>query len=176
VGKAGHRHFLNNAVIGLYPEAVEERGRVQHRVGKWPGLALGWVKVLVRARHLSGTIEADGDARVQFAWTVVVMNNRIDTTIGRVGQRARLDVGVLDLHVVLAKPGPRGRYSLARGTLRPRPWGWGRRVRRDAVSVTVELRTARPFALDGELVPPARSLAIEVAPRALTVLVQGKET
>ncbi len=153
MGKAGHRHFLNNAVIGLYPEAVEERGRVQHRVGKWPGLALGWVKVLVRARHLSGTIEADGDARVQFAWTVVVMNNRIDTTIGRVGQRARLDVGVLDLHVVLAKPGPRGRYSLARGTLRP-----------------------RPFALDGELVPPARSLAIEVAPRALTVLVQGKET
>jgi len=176
VGRTGDRHFLNNAVIGMYPEAVQERGRVQHRVGKWPGLALGWAKVLLRARPLSGTIRADGDGRVLFAWTLFVANNRVDTSIGKVGERARLDQEVLDLHVMLAKPGPRGRYSLARRTFRPRPWGWGRHVRRDATSVTVDLRRARPFALDGELQPPARSLSLEVVPRALKVLVGSGET
>jgi diacylglycerol kinase family enzyme len=115
VGRAGDRHFLNNAVVGLYPEAVEERGRVQHRVGKWPGLALGWLEVLARAIPLTGTV-------------------------------------------------------------RPRSFGWGRLVRRDAVSAIVELRKARPFALDGELQSPVPVLAVRVVPRALNVLVEGGET
>jgi diacylglycerol kinase family enzyme len=45
-----------------------------------------------------------------------------------------------------------------------------------AVSAIVELREARPFALDGELQSPARVLAVRVVPRALNVLVEGGET
>jgi hypothetical protein len=45
-----------------------------------------------------------------------------------------------------------------------------------AVSAIVELREARPFALDGELQSPARVLAVQVVPRALNVLVEGGET
>ena len=173
VGTASGRHFLNNAVVGLYPEAVRERRRVQHRVGKWPGLALGWAKVLARARPLSGTVTADGDGRSLFAWTVFVANNRVSTTPGRFGERDRLDEGVLDLHVVLAKRGARGRYSLARRTIRPHPWGWGRRVRRQASSLRVELRKPRPCAVDGELQDPVRSWPVQIVPRSLNVLVPG---
>ncbi len=170
-GLAGGHHFLNTVVVGLYPEAVQERRRAQQRIGKWPALAVGWLKVLLKARPLAGSIVADGDGRALLAWTVVAANNRFSTTPGRIGERDRLDEGVLDLHVVPGKRGVRGRYSLAKRTLRPRPWGWGRHVRRVATAVRLELEEPRPFTTDGELREPVDGLDVAILPRSLHVLV-----
>ena len=177
VGRFGDRIFLNNAGMGLYPEMVYERERAEDRVGKWLAAFTASWQTIRGADPVVGSIEADGDARLLFAWMLFVGNNRFGNTPGRIGQRERLDEGVLDVALLVA--GPRGlrRSSLAWRALRSRPWQTSRRlVRRDARRVTVRIDgSPRPISWDGEAGDPTKELDVEIVPAALDVVVGPRD-
>lgn len=177
VGRFGDRIFLNNAGMGLYSEMVYERERAEARVGQWlAALAASW-RVMRGADPVAGSIEADGDARLLFAWMLFIGNNRFGTTPGRIGQRERLDEGVLDVALVVAGPHGVRRSSMAWRALRYRPWQTSRRlVRRDARRVAVRLHgSPRPISWDGEAGDPTTELDVEIAPAALEVVVGPRD-
>lgn len=172
VGRLGERCFINNAGVGLYPELVYHRERAEDRVGKWLAAAAAALRVMRVSDPVTGTIEADGDARTLFAWMVFIGNNRFGSAPGRIGRRERLDEGVLDLGLFLA--GPRGvrRSSVAWRVLRSRAWQTSRRVvRRDANRVNVRLDgEPRQVSWDGETGDRLREIDARIEPRALRVL------
>lgn len=163
VGALQDRYFVNNVVLGLYPEIVRQRERSEDRLGKWRAAAAAAVGALRTARTLTGTVDAGGDVRVLDAWMLLVGNNRYDMRTG--GGRAALDEGVLDVH--LLRRGPRSRIAL--GIAQGRPWG-RRHVRTQAATVSVSLREPRRMAVDGELGDPVDAIRCEIKPAALRVV------
>jgi diacylglycerol kinase family enzyme len=170
VGKAGDTYFLNNAGMGLYPEVVYERERHEHRVGKWHAAARASMQVLRDARPLAGRISADGDERALLAWVVFIGNNRFGTGTGRIGNRERLDEGVLDVRLLTLGTRKARRSRLAWRVLRGRPWSPHRIVRTEARRVDINLEEPRLVSWDGESGEEARSLQVEMVPKALRVL------
>ena len=173
----GRRFFLNNVGIGLYPEMVYRRDRVGQRAGKWLAAAGAAVRLLRESRPVAGTIIADDDPRILFAWMVFVGNNRFGTAPGRIGQRERIDEGILDVGLFLA--GPRGarRSSVAWRVLRSRPWETSTRViRREARRVEVRLDgDPRRMSWDGEAGNRVRGMEAEIVPHGLRVVVAPEE-
>jgi diacylglycerol kinase family enzyme len=171
VGKAGSRYFLNNAGMGLYPEAVYERERHEHRLGKWRAAAAASLRVIREARPLVGTIEADGDARALLGWAVFLGNNRFGTATGRIGTRERLDEGVLDVRLLAVGTRRARRSRLAWRVLRGRPWSPRRLVRTEATRVRIVLEgEPRLVSWDGESGEETDHLEVEIVPRALRVV------
>jgi diacylglycerol kinase family enzyme len=171
------RYFLNNAGIGLYPELVYHRDKADGRAGTWLAAAGAAFRVLRDSHPVAGAISADGDERALLAWMVFLGNNRFGTTPGRLGQRDRMDEGILDVGLFLA--GPRGarRSSVAWRVLRSRPWQTSSRlVRRDARRVHIRIQgPPRPASWDGEIGDPIQEMKAEIVPSALRVAVPPME-
>ena len=172
VGRAGTRVFVNSMSLGLYPELVGARDRNTGPLGKWAALAMSAVGVIRRFDPIEGTVFADGDARtVPPSVLLFVGNNRFSTAPGSIGVRERLNEGVLDVRIVLARTGVRARSRLAWGLARARPWP-GRIVRTIATDVRVDLKVGpHPMALDGELAGELASVGVKIETAALQVLV-----
>jgi diacylglycerol kinase family enzyme len=142
VGRAGHgRVFLNNVSFGFYAALVAEEDRVGTRIG-------AVLRVALRGEHVQLAVDGESvDARI-----VVVGNNVYRLHPLELGERARLDEGILQLGV-------------ARGLL-PRSWEErrGRRFTIDAAGSTLDA------AIDGEPVRLRTPLELRVEPRALRLL------
>lgn len=148
VGYANGQLFLNNVSLGLYARLVHRRERHRRRRD-----------VLARARafgtllgHRSGDgITVDGepvDARV-----VLVSNNAYELSVLSLGERERLDEGLLHLYA-------------PHGILRPQ---W---EERSYTSLTVDARVGSlRAAIDGEPQVLTTPIEFRVAPSALTVRV-----
>jgi diacylglycerol kinase family enzyme len=172
VGRAGDRYFVNNATLGIYPEIVHERERYEDRLGKWLALARAALRVIRRAKPLEGTVSADGKPRALFAWILFVGNNRIAFAPGRIGERPRLDEGVLDVRVMTAgRRAALSRASAAWTVFAAHSWRRQRVVRTDARTLDVHLDGAqRAVAFDGETGDPVGSIHVEILPGALGVI------
>jgi undecaprenyl-diphosphatase len=175
VGRAGARVFVNSMSLGLYPELVRERDRSTGALGKWVALATSAAGVIRRFDPIEGTVSADGDARtVPPSALLFVGNNRFSTAPGSIGVRDRLDEGVLDVRIVLARTGVRARSRVAWGLARATPWP-GRIVRTVATEVGIDLTDGpHPMALDGELTGDVASIEVSSEARALRVLVPDR--
>ncbi|HKE73730.1 MAG TPA: diacylglycerol kinase family protein [Acidimicrobiales bacterium] len=117
VGRIAGRPFLNTASFGSYVELVDAREALEHRIGKWPALAVALVRVLRRSAPIE--VALDGDPRR--LWLVFVGNCRYQPEGMAPTWRERLDDGRLDVRVVDAgHPFSRTRLALAAatGTLR----------------------------------------------------------
>jgi diacylglycerol kinase family enzyme len=165
VGRAGDRVFVNNLGLGLYPTLVRERERREHRIGKWPALIVSMGRVMIDFEPLEGRIEADGDARRLHASAVFIGNNRISTQIGSLGERERLDGGVLDVRVLRTHSGLRGRATAAWRSLSPPRHV----VRTDAREVEIRLDASAPIAIDGEQVKGSDHLTVRIDAASLRV-------
>jgi undecaprenyl-diphosphatase len=62
--------FLNTASIGVYPEVVERRDELTHRLGKWVAMTVAAAQVLRRTAPLSLVI----NGRPQEVWILFVGN------------------------------------------------------------------------------------------------------
>lgn len=102
---------LNTASVGVYPDFVAERERLQPRLGKW-------VAALVAAwRVLRGSEPVDvviGGRRAS-VWTAYVGVGANDAGIPAPLQRRSLDDGVLDVRILHAGSRARSAASLAFG-------------------------------------------------------------
>jgi diacylglycerol kinase family enzyme len=117
VGRIAGRPFLNTASLGSYVELVDAREALEHRIGKWPAMAVALVRVL---RH-SAPVEVALDGDPRRLWLVFVGNCHYQPEGMAPTWRERLDDGRLDVRVVDAgHPFSRTRLALAAatGTLR----------------------------------------------------------
>lgn len=173
VGEVNGQPFLNNASIGLYATmlAHREHTRRQLGLGKWPAMARAiWVALRDPA---SFDIALDADGRRQHWHTpfLFVGNNAYTLQGPALGQRERLDAGLLSIHVLR----PMSRWGLL----------WlGLRAMVGAASGQRDLATQHVIALDvtaprervrvardGEVADFDAPLCFRIRPGALRVCV-----
>ena len=110
VGKIDGQTFLNTASIGAYSDLVDEREKLESKIGKWPALVVALVKVLRRYEPMS--IEIDGEAKD--VWMVFIGNCRYHPFGFLPGWREKMDDGELDIRIVSAsRPHARTRLLLS---------------------------------------------------------------
>ncbi|WP_308164618.1 phosphatase PAP2 family protein [Agromyces sp. ISL-38] len=177
---------LNTASVGVYPDFVAERERLEERYGKWPAALISAVRVLMGSEPV--TIVMNGRrARV---WTLFVGVGANDPGTPAPLQRRRLDGGVLDVRMLHAGSRARAAASLAFGR---RTSAMLRRLRllperiesfrTESLEVIVRPRHGQPpgFAHDGEvsleaaeeasaeLAVPGYRTTLQIVPAALDV-------
>ena len=148
VGRAGDRVFLNNVSLGLYAQLVHRRERHRRRSEVLAGMRA----LAILALHRKG-IDVAVDGKPLSAPVVLVANNHYELSVLSVGERERLDDGLLHLYA------PNGflRSSWDEQT--------GERFEVDAAGH--RLRAA----VDGEPAVLETPIEFRIEPRALRVLV-----
>jgi diacylglycerol kinase family enzyme len=149
VGRVGDRVFLNNVSLGVYARVVHRRERGRRR-----GEALARLRALLRSLPDHGRIEElIVDGQPVRASVLLVANNEYRLDLLSLGERERLDEGVLAIYA-------------ARG-LRRLEW-----TERQAKQVRIESSPDRlRAALDGEPVTLHPPLELRIDPGALRLLV-----
>jgi diacylglycerol kinase family enzyme len=172
VGEVNGHLFLNNSSIGLYPHLVRTREDLGHRskLGKWWATLRAAFRVLRRFPLHRVTISAAGDAMATTTPVVFLGNNVFGTDLFRMGTRAQLDGGTLQLYV----PRCTTRLALIRlflravvGRLRQAKDFVSRRVEEVVVHVR---RSLVRVATDGEILQLAPPLHYRIRAAALPVL------
>lgn len=162
---------LNTASVGLYPDFVAERERLEERWGKWLAAVIAAARVLRRSAPVTVVV---GGRRAR-VWTLYVGVGPNDPGIAAPMQRRRLDGGVLDIRILHAGSRVRAAGSLAFGR---RTSALLRRIRlmperlesftSESIEVLVRPRHGQPpgFAHDGEvsLEAPAEATARTASP------------
>ncbi|MFG2195015.1 diacylglycerol/lipid kinase family protein [Streptomyces sp. NPDC048639] len=158
--------FLNTFSIGVYPELVRAREKLEDRIGKWPALAIGLTRVLAR----TGPIDVAVNGEPRRLWLLFAGNGVYHPAGFAPTYRPHLDDGLLDIRAVDGStPFARTRLLVAMltGTLhssRVLVATQMRRLRLDGLSA------APHFAYDGEVSQgPVDSLVLGKSVRALTV-------
>jgi len=148
VGRAGERIFLNNVSIGVYAGLVHRREHHRRR-----GEALARARGLLAVARHRHRLKARVNGEEVVARVLLVGNNRYELSLFTLGERERLDEGMLHLWG-------------AAGVL---PTAWEERV---APSFRLELPggTVRA-AIDGEPVTLETPVELASIPGALRVLV-----
>jgi diacylglycerol kinase family enzyme len=148
LGRAGDRPFLNNVSIGLYARLVH--GRERHRRRR-DTLALARAALLVLRERHPARLSID-DQPIE-APVVLVANNAYRLELLSIGERERLDEGLLHLYA---------------------PTGLARREWRERSGARFAVGADRPLleaAVDGEPEELATPTEFTIEPRALRVLV-----
>lgn len=171
MGAVGGRLFLNNVSLGLYASFLHDPARKRrNRLMAFLRMAPA---ALGRGRSpLDISFEFEGRRERHAALVVLVANNdyRIET-LADLGERARLDEGLLHAYVIEAVSRRALLALLARAAVGNVGEAEGL-VEWAAERFSVESSRARLHAaIDGEPVVIETPLAFEVKPRALRVLV-----
>jgi diacylglycerol kinase family enzyme/membrane-associated phospholipid phosphatase len=161
----GHR-FVNAMTLGAYPALVTARERLQDRIGKWPALAIGAMRVLRRSRPVAVTVNGV-DRRL---WLAYVGNCRYEPSGFTPQRRSRLDDGVLDVRLVDGAPPLAGvRLLIALATGRLARSG----LYQEYTATTLHIRAPGPLRLsrDGEVFDGSSAFRVAKHRTPLRVLV-----
>jgi diacylglycerol kinase family enzyme len=173
VGEVNGRVFLNNSSLGLYPDIVRDRERQQRRLGrgKWPAALWATLAALRRYPFLSMRLHVGGEQLARRTPFVFIGNNRYTMEGLAIGERERIDDGLLSLYVAQT-PTRLGLLRFAFDALR------GKLGKRDDFDVLhapeleiVAYRKHLRVATDGEVTVMQPPLRYRVRPGALTVMV-----
>jgi len=171
VGRAGERHFLLWAGVGLdaaVTEQIEPRPRAKKRLGS---LAYVVAAVLV-AKDFTGTrveVNVDGQQVRARALLIVVSNTQLYGRILRIASQARLDDGLLDVCIFKGFGFP----SAVRHALRVLA---GQHLHDPQVVYRqgrqVSISAAQPMAVHVDGDPVGHTpITLEIVPRALNIIV-----
>ncbi|MFF7247203.1 phosphatase PAP2 family protein [Embleya sp. NPDC008237] len=160
----GPELFLNTFSLGVYPDLVRFREELEGKIGKWPAMLVGLVRVLRDA----GPVKMRVNGRPRSLWLLFLGNGEYAPEGFAPTYRPDLTDGLLDVRIVDAsRPLARTRLVAAvlSGTL-------GRsRVYEASTARTVrlsEIQEGAELAVDGEVRPGASQLRIAKG-RRLTV-------
>jgi diacylglycerol kinase family enzyme len=172
VGEVNGRIFLNNSGLGLYPDLVRDREKQQRRLGrgKWPAALWAGLAALRRFPFLSMRLTADGQRLARRTPFVFIGNNAYTMQGLAIGERERLDAGILSLYVA-QKPTRLGLLRFALDALRGK---LGDERDFDIVhAAEFEIETRRRMlrvATDGEVTLMRPPLRYRIRPGALHVM------
>jgi diacylglycerol kinase family enzyme len=173
VGEVNERIFLNNSSLGLYPDIVRDREKQQRRLGrgKWPAAMWATLAALRRYPFLSMRLTVKGETLARRTPFVFIGNNRYTMQGLAIGERDRLDDGLLSLYVA-QKPTRLGLLRFAFDALRGKLGSERDFDVLEAASFQIETHRQRlHVATDGEVTVMNPPLRYRVRPGALTVLV-----
>ncbi|MEV6171352.1 diacylglycerol kinase family protein [Streptomyces sp. NPDC051954] len=158
-------YFLNTFSIGVYPELVRAREARERRLGKWPALAVGLLRVLADGTPSQVTV----DGRHRRLWLLFAGNSRYDPPGFAPSYRRSLNDGLLDIRTV------DGSHSFARTRL-VTAFLTGTLARSRVYQATTVTRLRidglgeeEDYTRDGEVSPAAGTLHLDKATRVLTV-------
>jgi diacylglycerol kinase family enzyme len=175
LGNVNGRVFLNNVSLGVYASFVHDPARKTRN--RLVALARMAPAALGRARKpLAFTLEANGRREEHVALVAMVANNGYEmTSMVELGERERLDEGLLHLYVI-KDAGRRALLALlakaAVGSIE-RARGWD-----ESAAPRLRVEPPRPrvhAAIDGEPVVLESPLEFEIKPRALRVRVPRQD-
>lgn len=160
------RVFVNALGVGLYPQFVARRERLERRVGKWPAAVVAALVTLTAGRPAH--VEVDG--RPRRVWVLSVGNGHHRSDRFARAHRARLDAGRLEIRLLHAE-GPLARVRLLLAVLSGRPERSRTHERRTTGRVRLRvLDHGARLARDGELEDAGGELEVGVLPGALLAL------
>jgi YegS/Rv2252/BmrU family lipid kinase len=172
VGQVDDGIFLNNASMGLYPRIVSEREHSRRHLGlgKWPALARATWHAMRDPKTFQAVVCVDDHELQRRTPFIFVGNNAYVLEGFGIGQRPRLDAGLLSLYVLR----PKSAWGLLSLGLRAL-LGIGSHVRDfdafDARDFRIESRLGTiEVAADGELRQLPTPVQFRIRPRALRVL------
>jgi diacylglycerol kinase family enzyme len=170
VGEVNGRVFLNNSSIGMYPQIVRYREKIQMRgFRKWTAFAAGVLGTIVRWPVAHVRLEVEGRALRRSTPFVFVGNNRYELEGLRMGSRATLSGG--ELCICAARQ--LSRLALVRMMLRGLRGGLRDSGDLDVLCarrVSVDTRRRVHVALDGQVVTMRSPLHYAIRPAALNVI------
>jgi YegS/Rv2252/BmrU family lipid kinase len=173
VGEVNGRLFINNSSLGLYPDIVLDREHQRRRLGrgKWMALLSASLHAARRYPVLTLGMDVDGRALHRRSSFVFVGNNAYKMAGFEIGERARLDEGLLSLYVTQRT----GRFGLLRLALRALFGRIEQASDFDAftaarVEIATRKRSVR-VAVDGEVLRMRTPIEYRIRPRALRVMV-----
>jgi len=173
VGEVNGRIFLNNSSLGLYPDIVRDRQRQQRRLGRGKWTAFGWAALAALRRYpfLSVRLTLGEQGHARRTPFVFIGNNEYHMQGFNIGERARIDGGMLSVYVA-QRPTRFGLLKLALRAL----FGRLRQSREfhvfQAGEMMIETRHRRlRVATDGEVSVMAPPLRYRIRPAALPVIV-----
>jgi diacylglycerol kinase family enzyme len=177
VGEVNGRVFLNNASLGLYATIVAHRDRERRRLGlgKWPAMVRATWAALRNPASFDVAVQANGEQRHWRTPFLFVGNNAYTVQGAALGQRSRLDAGLLSFYVLR----PKGRWALLWLGLRALVGAMSRSDDLEALE-TRELhvdgdRLPVRVARDGEIDELRMPLRFRLRPRALQVYVPTRQ-
>lgn len=166
VGRIDGEPFLNTASLGSYAELVDERERLEPKLGKWAAMAVASARIL---RHGSPTsLRIDGEPID--VWLIFIGNCEYSPPGLAPGFRRTLDDGMFDVRLVDGgQRWSRARLVAAMLTGQVGRTKVYRRTLTDRLVITADqpLRLAR----DGETFDGGREVVIEKDPVGLDVFV-----
>jgi diacylglycerol kinase family enzyme len=176
VGEVNGRLFINNSSLGLYPDIVLDREHQRRRLGrgKWMALLAASLHAARRYPVLTLAMDVDGQPLLRRSSFVFVGNNAYKMAGFEIGERERLDEGLLSLYVTQRT----GRFGLLRLAARAL---FGRiEQARDfdvftaaRVEIATRKRSVR-VAVDGEVLRMRTPIEYRIRPRALRVIVPAR--
>jgi diacylglycerol kinase family enzyme len=161
------RPFHTLSGLGFFSQMARAREEARgHPLGRFASLTLAWFRALRRTKAFTIDIDVDGRRERVPALAVLVTNNRF----GPDWRRARLDEGVLEMHLV-EDQGTLTKLK-ASAALLTGAWRTEQQVRSITGSaLTVTSGSGHASAsTDGELIRERVPLRFRVLPRRLTVL------
>lgn len=174
LGEVNGRYFINNVSIGVYPMAVRLRDRWRPYLGKWPAMWLASLSLLVLLPTIRFRVQLDLPHHRGAVVVVFVGNNRYQLHWPSLGQRLRLDDGMLDL-MILREASPwkilRAIWLVLRGRIKEVE-GLETGMR-ETVTVHTRRRRVR-IGIDGETLRVDCPLYFRSHRRALQVQVEDK--
>lgn len=177
VGEVNGRIFLNNSSLGLYPDIVRDRQRQQRRLGRGKWIAFGWAVLAALRRYpfLSVRLTLGETGHSRRTPFVFIGNNEYQMQGFNIGERARIDGGVLSAYVA-QRPTRFGLLKLALRAL----FGRLRQSREfhifQAGEMVIETHRRRlRVATDGEVTVMAPPLRYRIRPAALPVIVPRRQ-
>jgi diacylglycerol kinase family enzyme len=172
VGEVNGRIFLNNSSLGLYPDIVRDREKQQSRLGRGKWLAALWATIAALRRYpfLSMRLTVGGETLARRTPFVFIGNNRYTMQGLAIGERDRLDDGLLSLYVA-QHPTRLGLLRFAFDALLGKLGSERNFDVLEATGFEIDTHHARlHVATDGEVTVMNPPLRYRVRPGALTVL------
>jgi diacylglycerol kinase family enzyme len=172
VGEVNGRIFLNNSSLGLYPDIVRDREKQQSRLGRGKWLAALWATIAALRRYpfLSMRLTVGGETLARRTPFVFIGNNRYTMQGLAIGERDRLDDGLLSLYVA-QHPTRLGLLRFAFDALLGKLGSERNFDVLEASGFEIDTHHARlHVATDGEVTVMNPPLRYRVRPGALTVL------
>ncbi|MEO8459591.1 MAG: diacylglycerol kinase family protein [Dokdonella sp.] len=101
VGEVNGRIFLNNSSLGLYPRLVRHRDKQQVQLGRGKWTAAAWAALTLLRRHgfLRVRLSVNGEEIERRTAIIFIGNNAYQMNGFSVGERERLDAGLLSLYL-----------------------------------------------------------------------------